>query len=87
MREYHANPNLRILPNNSHTIKDAFIANHPTPLMLAAYFNKLDIVKELLKFATIKIDTKGIIDGKTALDIAKDKNHTDIINLLTQVSN
>ncbi len=87
LREYNANLNLRILPNDGEAKRDAFIANHPTPLMMAVYFDKKDIVKELLLFSNLKINAKGIVDGKTALDIAKDKNYIDIINLLTQASN
>ena len=65
-----------------------------SPLMWACYFGNTKIVQLLISFGRnidiLKKSTKdwsGIKSGSTALDVAKQKNKTDIVQLLEQYQN
>ena len=51
-----------------------------TPLIKASYFGKEAAVRELLK-GNPNLDLKQC-QGKTALDLAREKNHQSVVNLL-----
>ncbi len=59
-----------------------------TPMRLAAIYNNTSAVKVLIDFGgdrTIKSNSNaGLNSNKTPLDIAKEKNHQEIIKLLTE---
>lgn len=79
-----ANMNLRFISNhnNSNSEKTIPVSNNYTPLMYAAYLEKQQSVSELLKCENIKVKMKSK-NGKTALDIAKEKNNESVIELIT----
>ena len=58
--------------------------NGSTPLIQAAWVGKTDVVKLLLDKDANILQTNN--DGKSALDIAREKNHTEIVSLLEKVS-
>ncbi len=78
-----ANINLRATSTSSNpsSKKDMFVTNRYTPLMLAAHLEKQKSVVELLKCKNTNISLKSK-DGKTALDIAVEKDNKPIIDLL-----
>ncbi|MBR2505153.1 MAG: ankyrin repeat domain-containing protein, partial [Elusimicrobiaceae bacterium] len=59
----------------------AYAANGNTPLHVAVWNGHKDIVELLLAQPAIDTQLKNK-DGKTALDLAQEKNLTEIVNLL-----
>ncbi len=60
-----------------------------TPMWWAAFFNNTSAVKVLIDFGgdrTIKTNSAGLYPNSTPLDIAKEKNYQETIELLTECS-
>lgn len=62
------------------TFSDSY---HDTPLHLACRSGSLKLVKAIVKQYSMKMDVND--NGETPLDVAKNNNHQEIINFLTNV--
>mgnify|MGYP001330219257 CR=1 FL=1 len=79
LKKNKANLNLAISPYLESFRKGDFLG--ATPLILAVQFNKVSIVKQLLKYKKVDGSIKNEA-GKTALDIAIEKDNKELIKLL-----
>ena len=81
-----ANLNLRANSKHNNSKKDITVLNNYTPLMFAAFYDKQQSVSELLQCKNVLLNIKSK-DGKTALDIAKEKKNEFVVELITNTIN
>jgi len=63
---------------NKHNNQDA------TPLFIASYFGKVEVVRLLLSQPNIDINNITTTRGDSALGMATQYNHTEVVQLLTE---
>ena len=51
------------------------------PLHIATFKNRIDIVKELISYDGVDLNAQTV-DGRTALFIASEMNHFELVNVL-----
>ena len=56
------------------------------PLHIASFKNKIGVVQEIIKYKMINLNAQTI-DGRTALFIASEMNHLEIVDILLAQGN
>ena len=56
------------------------------PLHIASFKNKIRVVQEIIKYEKIDLNAQTV-DGRTALFIASEMNHLDLVDLLLAQGN
>ncbi|WBL25610.1 ankyrin repeat domain-containing protein [Zunongwangia sp. HGR-M22] len=78
-----ANMNIKAISwkDNPNFTPTEFTKNQYTPLMIAALFEKTEVVKQLLSYPEVDQNIEGLENHKTAYDIALESKNQDLITL------
>lgn len=74
---------LKLLHAHQAPIHPQQFKNTSTPLQAAAEFGHYEVVKFLISTGQCVVDFRRLEDDKTAMDLAREKGHDDIVRLLS----